>query len=441
MATPSRPPRATEGGPPPGPVARSARALLLPSRARGDGPRIPALPLGEPSRQPGPPWRRSPRVALGAVFFLNGVVLASWVPHIPRVKAAHGLGDGSLGAVLLAMAVGAVAVLPVAGWIVGQLGSRRVTVLAAAGLALALPLPVLAPTTTLAAAALALLGAANATLDVAMNAQGVAVESSLGRPVLSGFHGLFSLGGLAGASLAVGAMAAGIGAAEHVLAVSLASLAVVAVVHGALLPTLPSASRAPAFAWPPRRLLGLGALTFCALLAEGAMGDWSAVYLHDAVRAPAAFAGMGFAAFSLAMAAGRFSGDRLVARLGPSWLLRLSGALAAIGLTAALVVGRPETAVVGFALVGLGLANSVPVLFGAAARMPGLPAGAALAGVATTGYGGFLAGPPAIGFVADALGLPAALGLVAVACALVGAGADLARPPRVAAARPLARAT
>jgi MFS family permease len=340
------------------------------------------------------------------------------------------------------MAVGAVAALPAAGWLVDRLGSRALTLLAATGLALALPLPVLAPTVALAAVALALLGAANATLDVAMNAQGVAVEADLGRPVLSGFHGLFSLGGLAGASLAVGVMTAGVGAVTHVLAMSLASLGALAVVGPGLRPTRRfTESRGPAFGWPPRRLLGLGALTFCALLAEGAVGDWGAVYLQEALGAPGALAGTGFAAFSLAMAAGRFWGDRLVARLGPSRLLRLSGTLAATGLTAALVLGRAEAAVVGFGLVGLGLANSVPLLFRAAGRARGLPAGAALAAVATTGYGGFLAGPPAIGLAAAAFGLPAALGLVALACACIGLGARAARPPGLAAPSRLARAS
>jgi MFS transporter len=371
---------------------------------------------------------------VGAVFFLNGLVLASWVPYIPLVKATHGLRDGVLGGVLLAMAVGAVIVLPAAGWLVGRHGSRRVTLLAATALALALPLPLLAPSALLVAAALGLLGAANATLDVAMNVQGVAVETALGRPALSGFHGLFSLGGLAGAALASGAMAAGIAAVPHVAVVTVGSLVVVLGLRGGLLPTpLSTDSPRPALAWPSRRLLGLGGLSFCALLAEGAMGDWSAVYLHDHLGAPPALAGAAFAAFSLAMAVGRFSGDTLLARIGPVPLLRLSGGLAAVGLAAGLVVGRPVAAITGASLVGFGLANSVPVVFGAAGRMPGVPAGTGLAAVATTGYGGFLAGPPAIGFAADAIGLPAALGLVALACGLIGLGAGFVRPsmPRV----------
>ncbi len=400
-----------------------------------------ALPFDGLPWPPGLSRYRSSRAAVGTVFFLNGLVLASWVPYIPLVKAAHGLGDGVLGGVLLAMAIGAVMVLPAAGWLVARAGSRRVTLLAAATLALVLPLPVLAPSAILVAAALWLLGVANATLDVAMNAQGVAVEAALGRPVLSSFHGLFSLGGLVGAAVAVGAMAVGVAAVAHVVAVTLGSLAVLAAARGALLPpSAPATPHAPVFAWPSRRLLGLGGLTFCALLAEGAMGDWSAVYLHEDLGASPALAGAGFAAFSLAMAVGRFSGDHLAARLGPARLLRLSGGLAAVGLAAALLIGRPGAAIVGAGLVGLGLANSVPVLFGAAGRTPGLPAGAALAAVATTGYGGFLAGPPAIGIVAETIGLPAALGLVALACALIGMGAGLVRPPCAPAARVLARA-
>jgi fucose permease len=371
---------------------------------------------------------------VGAVFFLNGLVLASWVPYIPLVKAVQGLRDGALGGVLLAMAAGAVIVLPLAGWLVGRHGSRRVTLLAAAALALALPLPLVAPSALLVAVALGLLGVANATLDVAMNAQGVAVEATLGRPALSGFHGLFSLGGLTGAAVAAGTMAAGIAALPHVLAVTLGSLAVLLGLRGGLLPTPPSTGpQLPGLAWPSRSLLGLGGLSFCALLAEGAMGDWSAVYLHDNLGAPPAMAAGAFAAFSLAMAVGRFSGDALLARLGPVRLLRLSGGVAAMGLAAALAVGRPAAAIAGASLVGLGLANSVPLVFGAAGRVPGSPTGRSLAAVATTGYGGFLAGPPVIGLVADAIGLPIALGLVALACALIGAGAGLVRPsvPRV----------
>lgn len=178
------------------------------------------------------------------------------------------------------------------------------------------------------------------------------------------------------------------------------------------------------FGWPAPALLFLGMLAFAGLLAEGAVADWSAVYLHDALTASPAIAAAGFAAFSLAMTVGRLTGDWIVGRLGPARTLRGSGAVAAIGLGAALLVGTPLAAIAGFGLVGLGIANIIPVLFSTAGRACGTAAGAALAAVATPGYLGFLAGPPLIGLTAEHTGLRAALGIVCLACALVAVGAS-----------------
>jgi fucose permease len=363
--------------------------------------------------------RRS-RVAIGTVFFVNGLVLASWVPHIPAVKDAHGLSDGRLGLVLLAMAVGAVLALPVAGWLVGRLGSRRMTSLAGVGFCLLLPLPLVSPSVPWLALSLLALGAGNGILDVSMNAQAVALERHYDRPILSSFHGLFSLGGFAGAAITGLAMSSGLGDSVHVTATAGAVVAVLAW----LVPSSdgPAGHPGPVFARPARALLGLGLLAFGGLLAEGAMADWSAVYLRDALGTSPAVAAGGFTAFSLAMAAGRFGGDRLAARLRPDRLLRDSAALAAVGLGAALLIGRPAAAIAGFGLVGLGIANVIPILFSAAGRVRGVPAGTALAAVATTGYFGFLAGPPLIGLTAELTGLPVALGLVSACCALVALG-------------------
>jgi fucose permease len=237
---------------------------------------------------------------------------------------------------------------------------------------------------------------------------------------MSSFHALFSLGGLVGAALASGAMELGTSPAGHVVPAALVALAAVLAARPALVPSpVHVAPEAPIFARPSGVLLGLGLLAFAGLLAEGAMGDWSAVYLRDALGATPAAAGGGFAIFSLAMAAGRFGGDTVVHRLGPARVLRLASALAAIGLAAALLVGRPLAGIVGCGLVGIGIANVIPILFSAAARVPGVQPGAAIAAVATTGYLGLLAGPPLIGLAAEAIGLPAALGLVAVLCAAI----------------------
>jgi fucose permease len=383
------------------------------------------------------------RWAVATIFFINGMVLATWVPHIPAVKARHAISDGELGVVLLAMAVGAVVALPLAGWLVGRAGSRRMTSAAAIALCLALPLPLVSPNVALLSLSLVVLGACNATLDVSMNAQAVAVEQGYQRAIMSSFHGLFSLGGLVGAAVAGGVMALGVQDVPHVTGTAIASLFAVGCCLRWLMPsTTQHVSPGGVFARPTGALLGLGALAFCGLLAEGAMGDWSAVYLHDTLGSSPAVAAVGFAAFSLAMAAGRFGGDRLVVRFGSGHVLRASSAVAAIGLAVAISIGTPAVGIIGCGLVGLGISNVIPILFSAAGRVGGIPAGTALAAVATTGYLGFLAGPPLIGLAAEVSGLRVALGIVSALCALITLGAGAARqtdPPAVSRQRAAAR--
>jgi fucose permease len=367
-----------------------------------------------------PPRPTRARLAVSTFFFVNGAVLASWVPHIPAVKQRHGLTDGALGILLLCMAIGAIVALPVSGWLVARHGSRRMTSLAGLALCMALPLPVLAPGIVSAGVALVFLGASNAVLDVSMNAQAVDVERRYGRAIMSSFHALFSAGGLVGAMLAGGAMAAGAGDATHVLAAAAWSSIALALALPGLLPAAGSAERpGPVLARPTGPLARLGVLAFCGLLVEGAMADWSAVYLHDGLGSSAATAAFGFAAFSLAMAAGRATGDALVGRLGPERVLGTSAGVAAAGLAAALVLAHPAAGIAGCGLVGLGISNVIPILFSAAARAPGIHPGGAIAAVATAGYAGFLVGPPVIGFVADVIGIGPALGIVSALCAFI----------------------
>jgi predicted MFS family arabinose efflux permease len=287
-----------------------------------------------------------------------------------------------------------------------------------------LPFPVLSPGIPSLAAALMLFGALNGTLDVAMNAQAVRVEQLHGRPIMSSLHALFSLGAVVGATATGLTMSLG---DRPLLATALVTAAAVVVSARRLVSSAPSVRAMPFTVSMPRgALIGLGALAFLGLLAEGAMVDWSAVYLRDEVRTAPMLAAAGFAVFSLAMAFGRFTGDHLVRRVGPERVLRVSAAEEAIGLALALSVRRPSVALIGFALVGLGISNVIPILFSAAGRVRGVHPGTALAAVATTGYLGFLAGPPAIGLVAEAAGLTVGLGIVAVACVLIAAGAAVA---------------
>jgi len=259
-------------------------------------------------------WSRG---VVAVFFFINGAVLASWVPHIPAIKSRHMLTDGALGLVLLSMAVGSVLALPAAGWLVGRFGSRVMTAAAGIGLCLALPLPVVSPSVALLSLSLAILGACNGLLDVSMNAQAAEVERRVGRSIMSSFHALFSLGGFAGALVAGRAMASGIADAAHVGIATVVALSAVALARPGLVSTpVVDDPAGPVVARPSGTLVALGILALLGLMAEGAMADWSAVYLHDVLGSSSAVAAVGFAAFSLAMAAGRLSGDALVRRLG-----------------------------------------------------------------------------------------------------------------------------
>ena len=360
------------------------------------------------------------RAAVLAVFFTNGVVIGTWVVRIPAIKERLGLGEGLLGVVLLGAAVGALVAMPVVGALVSRFGSRRVVGVSALALTVVLPTPGLAPSLPLLVLAVVLLGAANGGLDVAMNAQAVAVERGYGRPIMSSFHAAWSFGGLGGAALGGLLASRGVGPLPHFAAVAVLAAIAFVVAYGALLPSDADASEegTPAFARPTRALLGLGIISFCVLLGEGAMGDWSAVYLDDTLRTGPGFAAAGYAAFSLSMAFGRLFGDKFTELLGPTTLVRACGAIAAVGLGIALAAAEPLVALAGFACAGAGFSIIFPTALSAAGRTAG-PTGPALAAVTTAAYTGFLVGPPFIGFLAELTGLGYALYLVVALSAAV----------------------
>jgi len=371
-----------------------------------------------------------------AFFFIAGAGLGGWFPRIPEIQRALGLGYDELGLALLGPAVGSLLAMPATGWFVARRGSRFVTTVAGLLLCASLVLPTLAPSLLLLFLALALLGAANGVLDVAMNVQAVAVEERYRRPIMSTFHAVFSVGTLAGA-LSGGVIAGwGIAPTPHLLGAGIALAMLAAVASGRLLPASVDVGHGgPAFARPSRALSGLGVVAFCALVGEGAMADWSAVYLSNTLGTGDGFAAFGYAAFAGAMVVGRFSGDRLTARLGRVRVVRGGGALVVVGLGFGLAVGQPWSALVGFAAVGAGLSCAFPIFMSAAAAATGLPPGAAIAAVATAGYTGFLAGPPVIGFVAEVTGLRVGLGVVALLGLVIVALARAVNPkPAVAGA-------
>jgi MFS family permease len=371
------------------------------------------------------------RFAVTSLFLAHGFVFGTWVARIPAVQGELDLGEGELGAALLCLTLGAVLAMPVAGWIVAREGSRataRQAVVLFAGL---LPGLALAPSLVLLALALLLFGAAAGALDIAMNAHGIEVERRYARPILSSFHAGWSFGGLVGAGVGALAAWAGVGLLPHFTAVAVVIGASGLLASAALLPAGADRPESPPrFARPPRQLLALAALAFCGLFAEGAAADWSAVYLAGPLDAGAGVAALGFAAFSVAMAGFRLLGDGLTTRWGPVALMRRGGLLAGAGLAAALLIGDPAAALIGFACMGAGLAAVVPVAFRAAGSLAGVPAGAGIAALTTVGYTAFLVGPPVIGFVAEVAGLPLALGIVVVLLGVLTALAAEAQPAR-----------
>jgi len=359
---------------------------------------------------------RRARWATAVTFFVNGVIVGTWAAHIPLVESRLAISHATLGTALLAMAAGALIAMPLTGSAIQRLGSATMTRGATIALLFLLPLPLVAPSPLLLMLALFLFGAGNGIMDVSMNAHGVMVERRLDRAIMSSLHGMWSLGGLVGASLATLLLPVLPPLAQAL--VTLAGLAIAGIIAiSFLLPSsADSGNGTVAFAWPSRATVALGALCFLCMVSEGAMHDWSGLHLKGRFALGAGLAATGFAAFSAAMATCRFAGDALRSRFGAVVLVRWSAFLAAAGM--ALVVTAPwaPLAVAGFALVGLGLANLVPVFFGAAGRIPGQGAGGSIAAVATVGYTGFLLGPPVIGVVADFAGLGRALGLIVVAC-------------------------
>ncbi|MGK9170417.1 MFS transporter [Inquilinus limosus] len=372
---------------------------------------------------------RAARLATRAMFLICGTVTASWAPQVPLAKARLGLDDGVLGLALLGMGAGAMVAMPLAGFLAARFSSRLITALGGLILCLSLPLIILASDAWLLGLALFLFGAATGSMDVAMNVQAAAVEARGRRPLMSSFHGMFSVGGLVGAGGASLLLGLGLSPLAVALIVSGLMLALLAAQAGSMLPPERGAAQAGMRLTMPRGIvLVLGLLTFVLFQAEGAVLDWSAVFLHESRGQNPAVAGLGYAMFAVAMAVMRLAGDGITSRFGGETVVRLGSALAAAGFLLAILVPWPVAGLIGFALVGIGAANVVPVLFSAAGRVPGMAPGLAISTIATLGYCGILVGPAAIGFIADHLGLPTALGIVA---ALLVATAASARAVRV----------
>jgi MFS family permease len=375
---------------------------------------------------------RLARIAVAYIFFANGAVGGNWVTRIPALMDKLGLSVTALAFAFFAAPLAAILAMPLAGRLVTRFGSRQTTEVSFFLWCLSITPIAFAPNLIVLGVVIFVIGAVSAVMDVAMNAHGLVLERRYRRPILSSFHAWYSIGGLAGAG--TGALAAW---ASLDLRVHIPLVVAVAVTGGLLLSRFLLRGgdgvvheQRRFFVKPPRQLVALGIVAFISLLAEGATGDWSAVYINKPLHSSQAIAALGYLAFSLAMVAGRLSGDRLTMRFGPVALTRVGGLVAAASLTTALLVGHPVAAIIGFAGMGVGLAAVVPTVFRAAGSRSDVAPGIGLASVSLIGYFGFLVGPPLIGSTAKFVGLPSALGIVAFAMAAIGLLASSAAPVR-----------
>lgn len=374
-----------------------------------------------------------------ALLFCSGFLYATWGVHVPTVKAMFDLNDASLSVAMFAVAGGAIITMSrMARW-VGRAGSQRASLHSGIALAVTSAFILSMPSYWGLVSWLALYGAANATYDVAVNAQAATLEARYRKPIMASLHGCFSLGGMAGA-LVGGAWLAHQGSPQWHMGLAALLCAVVIIVGARFMQPdmMPgeapvasesadrSADKSAARAHTPppalddaarrklhRKLTGFGILAFLGLVVEGAMYDWTAVYMREVVAAQGAWVGAGYAAFSLGMAGGRFGGDPVRARTGGARLLRVSSLLCVGGVLLALFWRVPAAAVAGFALAGLGLSNVMPVMFAASgevARGAGMASAEAIAVMARLAYLGLLIGPVLIGAIAHGISLPVALG-------------------------------
>jgi predicted MFS family arabinose efflux permease len=361
------------------------------------------------------------------IYFMAGIGISAWAIAVPFTKIRFGLNDATLGLILLAPGIGGILAMPLAGIGVARYGSKFV--LLAAGIAFGIILPALAiaPSPAAFTLLLFLFGAAFGMIDIAMNAQAVASETRSGSLLMSSFHAQYSLGTLAVALATSLLLKLG---ANNAFCAALSGLAIFAILaqHKFLQPKQddPRAD-GPAFAMPNRATIALGLACFACFMTEGAVTDWSSIFLRFSRGVGISAAFYGYAGFALAMAATRLAGDRAATILGKPAIMRLGSLLAAAGMLLAILTPYEATDVIGFALVGVGTGNIAPLIFSAASKIPGMSPNASVPAIMTLGYAGFLLGPVLIGLIANATSLGTSFALIAAMLAVLSLGASVVK--------------
>ncbi len=361
--------------------------------------------------------RPATRLATRLAFFGTGFIMASWAPLVPFAKARLGVDEAELGLLLLCLGVGSVLAMPITGVLSARIGGRPMILLGGVGMCALLPALSYASSPVALGLALLVFGASVGTIDVAMNAHAIEVETSARTPLMSGFHAMYSIGEFAGAGSMTLLLSLGVAPLPAALASSALTLAVIGCTAPGLLRTRPAAGdRSPAIpkgAFPKGAVLLIAGLAGVSFLVESAVLNWGALLITAKQLAPAAQGGIGFTLFAIAMTVGRFSGDAIVGRFGGRLVLLGSGALAVGGFVVLLTAPFAPIAMAGFLLIGLGASNIVPILFSAAGRQRTMSPALAVAAITTTGYAGILVGPAIVGFVAHAIGLAGSFWLLA----------------------------
>lgn len=358
---------------------------------------------------------------IGLLFTFNSFVFGHWVTRIPDIKQALNLSEGDLGIALLGGPIGAISMLPFVGWFISRLGLGKATWFASF-LHLSSPvLMVLAGSKIELLLALVYFGATNALMDVAMNSAASKNEKETGRTVMSTCHGMWSLGAMLGAASGAIVLSFEIPYVNHLLIICLLTLVIYFSFTNIIwnLRVIAGQASHKLFALPNRTLLGLAVIGFCVLLSEGAIADWSALFMQDAIAAAPVYVGLAYACYSMAMAIGRLMGDAIIPRYGKKTVALWGGVLSAFGLIILITLPFPIISLIGFSLTGLGYSCIVPIIFSLAANEPGYSAGTGIAAVTTISYTGFLIGPPLIGLLAEVTSLTAAFGILLVLALLI----------------------
>lgn len=362
-------------------------------------------------------FTHSRSLAIGAIFASVGFLFGNWVTWIPYVKQKFGLDDAQLGLLLLSLPLASTLTNPLSTVIINRFGMRATTIWGLVAMALAYSLPVNVPYLWMTSAALGMMGIGIAFTNVAMNTCVTSIERQDGIFIMSTSHGMFSGGGMLGSALASVLMGFKVPPAVHVAVVTGTILALVVLVRPIIMGIHEEKRQSEGgakFVWPNRVLMGMIAISLCTNITEGTMSDWTAVYMRDVVKSNDFFIGWGFACYAFFMASGRFVGDALIPQYGSRKVLVTGGIVAAFGILLAVLLPYTTTAILGFGLVGAGVSCGAPILYGSAARVPGMAKGAGLAAMNTFSLAGFLVGPALIGLISNAYSLSFAIGLVAV---------------------------